>query len=420
MRFLLIALLTLFFMPPVQAAEFDIYQSGFKPLHLAWMVAAPTDESDAKQLIHDVVRHDLNSSRSFSTLDPLSFLDNIEGTLKHVEYADWRIIGADILAVCQLKRSGKRLQAQVQVYDPFRSKLLSRFQLTAAPKSERTLAHAIANRIYQTATGIPGYFNSHILYVRKHGDLADLIYMDQDGANKQTVGRNFTLLLSPDWSPNNQRVALNTYVGDRPRLEIFDLATGRRRTFGAFKGLNSTPEWSPDGHFIAAALSYTGNTEIHLYNTRTKKWRQLTHNPAIDTTPTWSPDGKWIAFTSDRNGTPQIYRIRLSDGEVQRVTHSGSYNTSPSWSPRGDRIALIARKSWEYALATVRADGGDLRYLVTTGHIESPSWSPNGQMLLFSREVKGVRRVYRIPSWGGRMEAITGPGKDASDPAWSH
>lgn len=420
MRTLLIGFLLLFLTHQAQAAEFDIYQSDYKPLRLAWMVDAPADDSDAKSLIHNVVENDLDSSRSFSSLNPLSFLDSVQDTLKHVEYADWRIIGADILAVCQLSRSGDTQNAMVQVYDPFRTKLLAQFQLSASPDALRQLAHSIADKIYQAATGIPGYFNSHILYVRKHGDLADLVYMDQDGANRQTVGRNFTLLLSPDWSPDNRFVALNTYVGNRPRLEIFNLATGQRRTFGSFKGLNSTPEWSPDGRYIAATLSYTGNAEIHIYDTKIGKWRQLTHNPAIDTTPTWSPDGKWIAFTSDRSGNPQIYRIRLSDRKVERVTLSGDYNTSPAWSPRGDRIALIARKSWEYALATVHADGGDIRYLVTTGHIESPSWSPNGQMLLFSREVKGVRKVYRIPSWGGKMEAITPSGKDASDPAWSH
>jgi TolB protein len=214
-------------------------------------------------------------------------------------------------------------------------------------------------------------------------------------------------------------VALNTYVGNRPRLEIFNLANGRRRAFGSFSGLNSTPEWSPDGRFIAATLSHTGNAEIHIFDTKTRKWRQLTRHPGIDTTPTWSPDGKYIAFTSNRSGSPQIYSIRLSDSKVQRISRNGPYNTSPAWSPAGDRIALITRKQWEYALATVRLDGSDVRYLATGGRIESPSWSPNAQMLLFSRGVKGIRKVYRVPSWGGRVEAITAANEDASDPAWS-
>jgi len=402
-----------------QAAEFEIFQSKYQPLKLAWMVTASPEDAVASNLIRNVVRHDLESSQSFVTLNPLSFLADTGQTEAHIDYGDWRIIGADILAIARLHRTADGWKAYIEVHDPFRNKVLSRIALDHSGNILRPLAHQIANHIYHAATGIAGHFNSRILYVRKHGDKADLIYMDQDGANRQAVGRNFTLLLSPDWSPDNRLVALNTYVGNRPRLETFSLSNGRRSTFGAFPGLNSTPEWSPDGRFIAATLSRTGNAEIHIFNIKTRTWRQLTHNPGIDTTPTWSPDGQWIAFTSDRSGSPQIYRIRISDGQVQRISTNGPYNTSPAWSPAGDRIALITRKGWEYALATMRLDGSDVRYLATSGRIESPAWSPNAQMLLFSKEVKGMRKVYRVPSWGGKAQAITTPAEDASDPAWS-
>ncbi|MDQ6957736.1 MAG: Tol-Pal system beta propeller repeat protein TolB [Mariprofundaceae bacterium] len=419
MRILLICLVILF--PyAAQAAKFEIFQSKYQPLKLAWIINASPEDAATSNLIRNVVRHDLESSQSFVVLNPLSFLADSKQTESRIDYSDWRIIGADILAIAHLHRDADGWKVYVEVHDPFRNKVLSRITLEHSGKILRPLAHQIANHIYHAATGIVGYFNSHILYVRKHGDKADLIYMDQDGANRQAVGRNFTLLLSPDWSPDNRLVALNTYVGNRPRLETFNLSSGKRSAFGTFPGLNSTPEWSPDGRFIAATLSYTGNAEIHIFNTRTRKWRQLTHNPAIDTTPTWSPDGKWIAFTSDRGGSPQIYRIRISDGQVQRISTNGPYNTSPAWSPAGDRIALITRKGWEYALATMRLDGSDVRYLVTSGRIESPAWSPNAQMLLFSKEVKGIRKVYRVPGWGGKAQAITTPAEDASDPAWSH
>jgi len=403
-----------------QAAEFEIFQSKYQPLKLAWIVDAPPGDTVALNLIHNVVQHDLESSQSFVALNPLSFLADIGPAEAHIDYGDWRIIGTDILAIARLQRNADGWKAYIEVHDPFRNKVLSRITLDHSGNILRPLAHQIANHIYHAATGIAGYFSSHILYVRKHGDKADLMYMDQDGANQQAVGRNFTLLLSPDWSPDSRLVALNTYVGNRPRLETFNLSSGKRSTFGVFPGLNSTPEWSPDGRFIAATLSYTGNAEIHIFDTKTRKWRQLTHNPGIDTTPTWSPDGQWIAFTSDRSGSPQIYRIRISDGQTQRISTNGPYNTSPAWSPAGDRIALITRKGWEYALATMRLDGSDVRYLATSGRIESPAWSPNAQMLLFSKEVKGMRKVYRVPGWGGKAQAITTPAEDASDPAWSH
>ncbi|MDX8395255.1 MAG: DPP IV N-terminal domain-containing protein, partial [Mariprofundaceae bacterium] len=283
----------------------------------------------------------------------------------------------------------------------------------------RQLAHQMSDYIYKAMIGVSGHFQSQLLYVKKYGRKADLMYMDQDGFNLQVVGEKFTLLLSPDWSPNGRFVALNTYVGNRPRLETFDLATGKRKSFGRFKGLNSSPAYSPDGRYIAAALSHTGNVEIHIYDIKKGEWRQFTHHKGIDTTPTWSPDGKWIAFTSNRSGSPQIYRKPIKGGKARRISHKAKYNTSPAWSPKGDRIAMITLKKWNFALATMRTDGTELRYLATGKQIESPAWSPNGQMLLYSAETDGIRRIYRVPAWGGKAEAITPANIDASDPAWS-
>ena len=347
------------------AAEFEIFQSGYQPLKLAWMSDAEGASASDVKNIHRIVVNDLQSSRSFMVLNPFSYLSDIGQVRKSIDYGDWRIIGTDILAFTYIRKAGEQWNADIEIHDPFRNKLLSKTTLSYHGSSVRPLAHYIANHIYRTATGIPGYFDTHLLYVSKHGKTADLVYMDQDGANRQLVGRNFTLLLSPDLSPDNNMVALNTYVDNHPRLETFDLSVGQRRTFGDFQGLNSTPAWSPDGRYIAATLSYTGYTQLHLFDTKTRLWSQLTHHQGIDTSPSWSPDGKYIAFTSNRSGSPQIYKISLSDGKVDQISMEGPYNTSPVWSPSGNRIAYIALKNWQYALATMRSDGSDVHYLIT-------------------------------------------------------
>jgi TolB protein len=416
---LLLLLILMTLSTTLSAVEFDVYQSEYRPLNIALMVKSDVEQQNEKRQLYSVVINDLVSSQSFKALDPLSFIADTDSAVEQIDYVDWRIIGSDIVATCQLTKTGQKWQAEVKVYDPFRSKQLATRTVTQDAAKLRLLSHQVSNFIYQTVIGVHGHFNSQILYVKKRGDKADLIYMDQDGANHQAVGKNFTLLLSPDWAPNGRFVALNTYVGNRPRLETFDMATGKRSAFGSFKGLNSTPEYSPDGRYIAAALSYTGNAEIHIYDIQSRKWRQFTNHPGIDTTPTWSPDGRWIAFTSNRNGSPQIYRKRLSGGKAERISLEASYNTSPVWAPHGDRIAFITLKNWEYALAIVHIDGSGLRYLATGQRIESPSWSPNGQMLLYSAENSGIRRIYRIPAWGGKSEPISAGNIDASDPAWS-
>ena len=432
MRYIVSSLLSLLLFTPLWlttsfAADFDIYQSDYKPLQIALLIDAdasdanPSDQRNPYQhKLYQIAANDLTSSQSFTMINPMAFLASPAETIQQLDYSDWRLIGTDILAVCRIHRSGSdTISVDIQVHDPFRNKQLLSLRIEGAQSDLRLLAHRIADQVYQAALGIPGYFTSHLLYVVKRGEYSDLMYMDQDGANKQTVGKNFTLLLSPDWSPNGHQVALNTYVGNHPRLEFFDLRSGKRTAFGNFKGLNSTPEFSPDGRFIAATLSYTGNTDIHIYDIKKRTWRAFTKHKGIDTTPTWSPDGKWIAFVSNRSGSPQVYRKALSGGKVQLVSIKGSYNTSPAWSPNGDRIAMISKRGWAFAIATVRPDGSDIRYLATEKRIESPAWSPNGQMLLYSVEQRNSRRIYRVPSWGGKPEAITSSSIDSSDPAWS-
>ena len=102
----------------------------------------------------------------------------------------------------------------VSIHDPFSNKKLDNQVISQAKnKPLRALAHRVADYIYHQQTGLPGYFTSYILFVKKHGGQSDLMLMEHDGEALQRVGKNFTLLLSPDVSPDRTTVALNTYVG---------------------------------------------------------------------------------------------------------------------------------------------------------------------------------------------------------------
>lgn len=401
------------------AVEFEVYQSSYKPLNMAFLMASQDTYAAQAAYLTQIITQDLDASRSLKSLDPLSFLVDADEAMKSVDYTDWRMIGADLLVLTQLRKVKKGWEVDIQLHNPFRQKLLVK-QIIAQhdERVDRFFAHRIADYIYNQQTGLPGYFTSQIVFVQRHKNSSDLMMMDHDGANLSTIKQGFTLLLSPDLSPDRRKVAFNTYVNHRPRLEFLDIQFGHRQQFAAFKGLNSTPEFSPDGRFVAATLSYTGNSEIHIYDIAEKTWKQFTFNPAIDTTPTWSPDGKWIAFTSNRSGSPQIYRKPLAGGKAIRVSLDASYNTSPVWAPIGDRIAYVTKKDWEYAIATVHIDGSGLRYLATGKRIESPTWSPNGQMILYSAEADGKRHIYNVPIWGGEAKRITPSHMDASDPTW--
>ena len=167
------------------------------------------------------------------------------------------------------------------------------------------------------------------------------------------------------------------------------------------------------------ALSKEGGTQIYLINADGSGVHRLTSTRAIDTEPFFSPDGKSIYFTSDRGGSPQIYRMPVSGGRAERVTVSGSYNVSPRVSSDGRTMAYIAREGGRFQVAVLDLPSGQSQVLTDTQRDESPSFAPNGKMILYATEVGG-RGVLSITSSDGRVnpQRLSVPAADVREPAW--
>ena len=114
-------------------------------------------------------------------------------------------------------------------------------------------------------------------------------------------------------------------------------------------GSNHHPQWSPDGTAILFASDRGGNWDIWIANADGSQTRQLTDAAALDDQPAASPDGKLVAFMSERSGKRDIWLVPIGDGPAQRITEEGR-NSWPSFSPDGEHLLWSANREGRTSL----------------------------------------------------------------------
>jgi len=129
---------------------------------------------------------------------------------------------------------------------------------------------------------------------------------------------------------------------------------------------------------------------------------------------------KALFSTSDRGGTPQIYRYNLEDGSSRRLTFKGTFNARGSISRDGQSMALVHRQSGQnYQIAIQDLNSGIINILTQTPLDESPSFSPNGQMVVYATR-EGGRGLLSIISTDGRFRMrLPSQSGEVREAAWA-
>ena len=276
---------------------------------------------------------------------------------------------------------------------------------------------------YEAVTGYKGIFRTRLLYVKtsiSDGEKwYELVVSDADGFNAVTIFRDTEPVMSPTWSPDGKMIAFVSFAAGRPQIYVQNTLTRERSVVANYSGTNGAPSWSPDSRYIAMTLSKDGNLEIYKWDLYEGKLSRLTRSPGIDTEPSWSPDSQSIVFTSDRGGRPQIYRMRLDGSQVKRVTFEGKYNARPRYSPEGDVITFIHNGGKGYQIAVMDLATRGLTILSQGPNDESPSFAPNGRMILYAGKQGRRGILYAVSVDGRERYPLSVAGSDIREPAWS-
>ncbi len=144
-----------------------------------------------------------------------------------------------------------------------------------------------------------------------------------------------------------------------------------------------------------------------------------------------------IAFVSNRDGhirddVPgipafEIYVMDTDGGNQRRLTNNRHNDGSPSWSPDGERIVFVSHRDGNPEIYVMDADGGNQQNLSNNlSDDSSPSWSPDGNRIAFdsNREGRFNWEIYVIDTDGRNLQRLTNnpdPNGHPDDrfPSWS-
>jgi TolB protein len=372
--------------------------------------------------LSEIIAADLARSGQFLPRAPADMLEKPTDAAQ-VNFKNWRVLNVDNVVVGQVRRTNGRLSVRFQLLDVLRAQALAGYEVDIPdPRRLRPVAHQIADLIYEKLTGVPGYFNSQIAYVAATGGprsrLFQIVIADADGENPVTVATSREPLMSPAWSPDRRQLAYVGFEKGRSAVYLHTLATGELKRFAQERGINGAPAWSPDGRQLALTLSFERNPDIYVMDLASGVRRQLTQHYAIDTEPAWSPDGKQIAFTSDRGGQPQIYVVPVSGGDARRITFEGKQNLRARYSPDGKLLALVNVDETGYRIGVLDLASRDLRILSSGPLDESPSFAPNGAVVIYAAQGRQGAELATVSVDGRIRQRLSQPG-DVREPTWS-
>jgi TolB protein len=344
-------------------------------------------------------------------------------TLEEVDYGQWLAEGVDNLMMGRVESDGEgTYTVEMRFVDLLRQKqVIGKRWRQIKGEALRRVAHKMSDLIYEELTGKRGAFNTRIAYVTQREQNGERVFTlevaDSDGYGAQSILKSFDPIMSPAWSPNGEKLAYVTFENGRSEIALQHLDGSNREIIASFKGINGAPSWSPDGESLVFTNSQEGSADLYRMQMTTRKIERLTRHWAIETEAVWAPNGRSLYFNSDRRGQPQIFQLFLDTGETRRISFVGRYNSNPAISPDGRYLAMVhVNRGFHIAVKDMIKD--ELSIKTQTQLDESPTFAPNGEMLLYAMNQDGRGKLAVVSVDNNVTQVLSVKEGEVRSPSW--
>ncbi|MDE0322830.1 MAG: hypothetical protein OXN27_02820 [Candidatus Poribacteria bacterium] len=267
-----------------------------------------------------------------------------------------------------------------------------------------------------------------IVFTSRRDGNFEIYIMNLDGSDQKNLTQHRAKDTSPIWSPTGEQILFTSDRGGIEDLYLMDPdGTNVRQVFKKLIG-REFPTWSPDGK----ALAYH---RFHTFSIYTASSDGKDETEVADGLwPAWSSNGSEIAFMASKfvwgeNGNLQLPKVRVQIVNLQthveeELLPGETSMFDPAWAPDSAQIAFSWRGravGGSMGIHVANRDGSGLRKIIDAGEgmaAFNPSWSPDGNELVYNKGIGGVRDLFKVAVDGGAPERLTHRQGDNFKPDW--
>lgn len=268
--------------------------------------------------------------------------------------------------------------------------------MLVSPIAQAKVQSEIASPIYTYLPYVLRYYNptGRIAFASTRINTREIWVINDDGTSLQQLtnlgGRND----DPVWSPDGSKIAfVSDRNSDNDDIYVMNSDGTDPKRVTTYPGADREPAWSPDGTRIVFTRWLTDTNEPVLFVMKANGQGQTQLTYGWDSQPDWSPDGNEIVFTrydtSVTASNTEIFVVSITGTNLINLSKRASNESWPNWSPDGKKIAFVSNKNYPYTsqIWTVNADGsgGFTQLTNATKDADHPSFSPDGQSIVYSR-----------------------------------
>ena len=261
---------------------------------------------------------------------------------------------------------------------------------------------------------------------------------------------------SPRWSPDGRYLAvLSDRKDEIKQVWLLDRRGGDAQQLTRFRQDIDEFDWAPDSKSLLLVAEdptpadldeeerpnprpyvvdrlqfkedYVGyldrhRSHIHIVEVSSGATRQVTSGDYDDSEPAWSADSQRIVFVSNRTDKPDTNRntdlwivdVTKEDNDPLQLTSAETADASPSWSPDGQFIVYTSTVPGSlpiYAIPQLTVvDIATKLSVVTAALVEtqvlSPRYSPDGKTVIAITEYHGEQNLVRIDQKSGAVQSV--------------